>query len=202
MKTNTKRIILLVIALMFLTSMAHAKDYNILDEWDPRNPDTESMLEYYDNEHIKETGINPYVDEGPIQKGTCYREACPVWAKANIAEQLFYLYVNGSIQNVWAISSGKRGYETPRFDQNPNGRIYDKYSSITYPGGDYNGLGNMPYAVFISGGYAVHGTLESNWGDLGKPASKGCVRLHPDHAFIFNRLVRSTGVGGVWITVE
>ena len=93
-------------------------------------------------------------------------------------------------------------FPTPYMDQNPNGRIYDRYTSVTNPGGDYNGLGNMPYAVFIRGGYAVHGTTRGNWPNLGKPASKGCIRLHPDNGFIFNRLVRSYGIYRTWITVE
>lgn len=70
------------------------------------------------------------------------------------------------------------------------------------PGGDYNGLGNMPYAVFIRGGYAIHGTVKSNWSKLGTPASKGCIRLHPDNGFIFNRLVRASGVALAWVSVE
>lgn len=70
------------------------------------------------------------------------------------------------------------------------------------PGGDYNGLGNMPYAVFIRGGYAIHGTIAANWSKLGTPASKGCIRLHPDNGFIFNRLVRASGVAQAWVSVE
>ena len=33
----------------------------------------------------------------------------------------------------------------------------------------------MPYSVFFTGGYAVHGT--SHVKALGRPASHGCVRL-------------------------
>lgn len=36
----------------------------------------------------------------------------------------------------------------------------------------------------------------------GTPASKGCLRLHPDNGFIFNRLVRAAGVAWSWVTVE
>ena len=102
----------------------------------------------------------------------------------------------------WPTSTGRRFHKTPHFDQHPNGRIYDSYSSNEFPGGDYNGLGNMPYAVFISGGYAIHGTIQSNWHKLGKRASKGCLRLHPENGFIFNRLVRTVGISSTWITVE
>jgi len=60
----------------------------------------------------------------------------------------------------------------------------------------------MPYAVFISGGYAIHGTTRGNWSRLGKPASHGCIRLHPDNGQIFNVLVRRNGISNVWITVN
>ena len=38
----------------------------------------------------------------------------------------------------------------------------------------------MPYAVFYNGDYAIHGT--NDLGRLGRPASAGCIRLHPRHA--------------------
>jgi hypothetical protein len=175
---------------------------NFLDDLDPRVPNIEKILEHYDRQFIKATGESPFIGDGLFPPGTCYRNACPVWLEITLAQQKANLYIDGDMQSSWPISSGKRGYTTPSFDKNPNGRIYDSYTSSAYPGGDYQGLGNMPYAVFISGGYAIHGTLKSNWSQLGKPASHGCLRLHPDNAFIFNRLVRSLGVGSVWITIE
>ncbi|MBC7713875.1 MAG: L,D-transpeptidase [Rhizobacter sp.] len=174
---------------------------NILDDLDPRDPNIEAILQYYDEQYYEATGNSAIIDDGAQMKGSCYRDNCPVWLSISKDQQLAYLYIDGEVKYVWKVSTGRRGYTTPNFDINPNGRVYDKYSSITFPGGDYNGLGNMPYAVFISGGYAVHGTTAGNWPDLGKPTSHGCVRLHPDNAFIFNRLVRANGVGSVWITV-
>lgn len=171
---------------------------NILDELDPTDPRINEILRYYDNEYFKATGEPAILGS---EKGTCHRSGCIVWANIRIAEQKLDLYVNGVMTYTWQVSTGRRGKTTPFFDQNPNGRIYDHYSSSTYPGGDYNGLGNMPYAVFIRGGYAIHGTTRSHWPELGAPASSGCVRLHPDHALIFNRLVRASGVGETWITV-
>lgn len=126
---------------------------------------------------------------------------CPVWVFINKDEQLLYLYLEGSLRYTWKVSTGRIGFVTPKFDQNPNGRVYDRYSSHIYPGGDYNGLGNMPYAVFIQGGYAIHGTTADHWADLGKAVSGGCIRLHPDNAQIFNKLVRANGVGSVWVTI-
>jgi lipoprotein-anchoring transpeptidase ErfK/SrfK len=50
----------------------------------------------------------------------------------------------------------------------------------------------MPWSVFFHGGYAVHGTTEIR--RLGKPASHGCVRLHPDNARTFFTLVKEAGL--------
>lgn len=47
----------------------------------------------------------------------------------------------------------------------------------------------MPYSIFYSGGYAIHGT--NALGHLGRPASHGCVRLSPHDAKIVFDLVRS-----------
>jgi hypothetical protein len=43
----------------------------------------------------------------------------------------------------------------------------------------------MPYAVFFNGGYAVHATFDLK--RLGRPASHGCIRLHPENAAEFSR---------------
>ena len=38
----------------------------------------------------------------------------------------------------------------------------------------------MPHSIFFSGGYAIHAT--PHVGNLGRPASHGCVRLSPSNA--------------------
>ena len=142
--------------------------------------------------------------EGAVdpEMNTCFRQECAVWARVVKSEQKLHLYVNGQLVNSWLVSTGAPGHGTPNFDTHPNGRIYDAYSSKKFPGGDYKGLGNMPYAVFISGGFAIHGTTAGNFPKLGKPASHGCIRVHPDNGKIFNRLVREHGIKNTWITVE
>ncbi|MEK6774895.1 MAG: L,D-transpeptidase [Bdellovibrionota bacterium] len=117
------------------------------------------------------------------------------------SQQKMYLYINAELVNAFVVSTGKN-YPTPDFDTHPNGRIYDEYNSKIFPGGNYQGLGNMPYAVFIASGFAIHGTTEPNFKYLGQPASHGCIRLHPTNAYIFNRLVREYGIHNVWITVQ
>jgi hypothetical protein len=194
-----KSLFILVLTLFQFNAYAEFQE-NLLDELDPRSPDIEEKLREFDEAYFKMTGKSPFVES--TEKGDCYRNACPIWARVNLAEQFMYIYIDGELKYLWLTSTGKPGYRTPYLDENPNGRIYDRYTSTAYPGGDYNGLGNMPYAVFIRGGYAIHGTGQSNWPNLGKTASHGCIRLHPDNAFIFNRFVRAVGVAQAWVSVE
>jgi lipoprotein-anchoring transpeptidase ErfK/SrfK len=191
---------ILFMTLSFNTNAAFEE--NLLDELDPSSPDIEEKLQEMDEAYLRMTGEYPFLEEGFEKKGSCYRNACPVWSRTSRDEQLMYVYIDGAVKYVWLTSTGTSRYSTHYMDQNPSGRIYDRYTSTKYPEGDYNGLGNMPYAVFIKGGYAIHGTTRGNWPKLGKPASHGCIRLHPDNGLIFNRLVRSLGVGSVWVTVD
>jgi lipoprotein-anchoring transpeptidase ErfK/SrfK len=57
----------------------------------------------------------------------------------------------------------------------------------------------MPHSIFFHGGYAIHGTPYV--GNLGRPASHGCVRLHPDNARKLFSMVKSAGPGNVRIVV-
>ena len=181
---------------------SHQKS-NLLDELDPKASNIEETLNKYDAEYERITGKPAHLKMEISKLNDCFRNSCAIWADSSRDDQKMYLYVNGALTYTWLISSGSlNGNETPDFDTHPDGRIYDKYTSTAHPGGDYKGLGNMPYAVFISGGYAVHGTTEGNWSKLGTPASHGCIRLHPDNAKIFNQLVRKNGIAQVWITVR
>jgi lipoprotein-anchoring transpeptidase ErfK/SrfK len=182
-----------------------ALDNSALDELNPFDPNIENILSEIDAKYETQTGIPAFIDEATsfiAGEGSCSRSECAVWISIDKDSQRATLTVNGVQQAVWKVSTGTAGHGTPDFDRHPNGRIYDSYTSTKFPGGDYNGLGNMPYAVFISGGFAVHGTGQNNWPRLGTRASHGCIRLHPDNAKIFNRLVRKNGIMNTWITVE
>ena len=114
---------------------------------------------------------------------------------------MLYLYVDGQPVTSWKVSTAGPGHSTPDFNGHPSGPFYSgRYMSRKFPGGDYMGLGNMPYASFYSGGFAIHGT--PSIGMLGRPASHGCVRSHPDNARYLSQLIRSVGAGNVFITVS
>ena len=57
----------------------------------------------------------------------------------------------------------------------------------------------MPYAIFYNGGYAVHATFDLK--RLGRPASHGCVRLHPDNAAVFFSMAQAKGLRNTRIVI-
>lgn len=179
-----------------------AADDSALDELDPFDANIDQTLEQIDLNYEMMTGIPSHLPESFSFFSGCQRESCGLYARVEKSEQRMYLYVNGSLYGTFATSTGIPGRDTPNFDRHPDGRIYERYTSTKFPGGDYDGLGNMPYAVFITGGFAIHGTGRGNWPKLGRVASHGCIRIHPDNARLFNSLARQYGSANTWITVE
>lgn len=120
-------------------------------------------------------------------------------AEANVrvhidkSSQTMNVWVNGSHHGSWAVSTGRRGYGTPGGSFRPQ-RLERRWYSTKYRGAA------MHNAIFFHGGYAIHATSEV--GSLGRPASHGCVRLHPSHAAELFRLVRSHGSARTRITIS
>jgi lipoprotein-anchoring transpeptidase ErfK/SrfK len=117
-------------------------------------------------------------------------------AKVSLAEQKMFLSVTDTTGLTrtfeWKVSTGKPGYDTPTGAWNPTW-LSRNHRSKTYDDAP------MPYAVFFTGGYAVHAT--DAVGRLGKPASHGCVRLAPENAATFFRLVSAYGKQNVQIVI-
>ncbi len=111
-------------------------------------------------------------------------QAASLIAKVDISAQTMTVTQNGVVKYRWPVSTGRKGYSTP------TGTYSAKWLSRYHRSRKYNNA-PMPYAVFYHGGYAVHATYETK--RLGRPASHGCVRLHPDHAATFFSLVQRTG---------
>jgi hypothetical protein len=198
-------LIICLIALATFSLSANAEE--TITEFNPFDANVEEQLREMDEAYEAETGLPAILEGGALTTMTdiasgCRRASCAVYARVSKAEQRMYLSLNGRVIGVYPTSTGMPGYSTPDFDTRPDGRIYNFYSSKKWPGGDYNGLGNMPYAVFIRGGFAIHGTPKGNWPKLGQRASHGCIRVHPDAGRLFNRLVREYGIRQTWITVH
>jgi hypothetical protein len=139
--------------------------------------------------------------EMQLSRSGCYRVQCAVYVDLSMNEQRAHIYVNGQEYATWPVSTGLY-HPTKKWDGHPTNRIYYRYDSRTYPEGDYNGLGNMPYAIFYYGGFAIHGTPKGNWSKLGHRASHGCIRLLPANALKLNRLVRAYGSQNTWFFIH
>ena len=90
--------------------------------------------------------------------------------------------VDGARRYDWPVSTARWGYRTPVGTYRPE-RLERKWFSRKY---DWS---PMPWSIFFSGGYAIHGSYEVS--RLGRPASHGCIRLHPNNAKILFELVKA-----------
>jgi hypothetical protein len=84
----------------------------------------------------------------------------------------------------WPISSARSGFYTPGGSFAPT-RLERMHYSKKYH------MSPMPYSIFFRGGYAIHGTYSV--GELGRPASHGCVRLSPGNAATLYHMVQTEG---------
>jgi lipoprotein-anchoring transpeptidase ErfK/SrfK len=133
----------------------------------------------------------------------CQGKDCLLYVEIDKSRQQLYLYLMGELKDSFAVSTGKgKKYETPNMDLQPRGPVLTKYTSKKFPGGNYMKLGNMPYAVFLRGGYAIHGTTPGNFAKLGTRASHGCIRVHPDNAKVLNSLVKTVGLQQTWVRIK
>jgi hypothetical protein len=89
--------------------------------------------------------------------------------------------VDGAQRYHWPVSTARWGYRTPNGTYRPQ-RLERKWFSRKY---DWS---PMPYSIFFNEGYAIHGSYEIS--RLGRPASHGCIRLHPENAALLFALVK------------
>lgn len=105
-------------------------------------------------------------------------------AKIDISSQRMNVTVNGRHYASWKVSTARRGYRTPIGTWRPKWLHRMHYSR------KYNNS-PMPHSIFFLGGYAIHGTNAIR--RLGRPASHGCIRLHPRNAAKLFALVKRHG---------
>ncbi len=115
-----------------------------------------------------------------------------VVARIDISTQTMTVEEDGAIVYSWAVSTARNGYRTPRGSYRPT-RMHKMWYSRKYDNSP------MPYSIFFSGGYAIHGTNYVK--NLGRPASHGCVRLHPENARTLYRLVQAHGAQNTQIVL-
>lgn len=119
--------------------------------------------------------------------------AASLVAKVSLANQTMTVIHNGQVLYRWPVSTARKGKITP------TGQWSAKWLSKNHRSSRYENA-PMPYAIFYNGNYAVHGTYQVN--RLGRPASAGCVRLHPDHAARLFSLAKRVGLKQTRIVVQ
>lgn len=127
---------------------------------------------------IAATLLFSFIRTTPSQAGT------GVVAKVGLSRQRMRVHVNGRRAYTWRVSTARCGYRTPVGAWRPKFLKRMHYSSKYYNS-------PMPHSIFHYGGHAIHGTSAIR--RLGSPASRGCIRLHPNDAETFHHPVRRRG---------
>lgn len=118
--------------------------------------------------------------------------AAAIEARIDLSEQRMRVYQNGFLRYSWPVSTARRGYVTPTGTYGPK-RMHKMWYSRKYHNSP------MPHSIFFRGGYAIHGTDAVK--NLGRPASHGCIRLHPDHARMLYGMVKAAGPANTRIRI-
>lgn len=124
---------------------------------------------------------------------TTIAHAAQVVAQISLSAQRMQVYVDGRPAHTWKISTARPGYRTPTGTFKPY-MLSPHHRSSLYGGAP------MPYSIFFSGNYAIHGSTEVQ--HLGRPASHGCVRLHPRNAAKLYSLVERNGRANTTILIR
>jgi lipoprotein-anchoring transpeptidase ErfK/SrfK len=118
--------------------------------------------------------------------------AATLIANISLSSQTMTVSQNGVVRHRWKVSTARKGYVTPQ------GSWSAKWLSKNHRSRKYDDA-PMPFAVFFNGGYAVHATFDLK--RLGRPASHGCIRLHPENAAEFFSLASQNGLKNTKIVV-
>jgi lipoprotein-anchoring transpeptidase ErfK/SrfK len=116
-----------------------------------------------------------------------------VVAHISLSTQRMNVSIDGVPRFNWAISTARPGYRTPTGTFKPTA-LFRYHASTIYSGSP------MPYSIFFLRGYAIHGSYETKY--LGRPASHGCVRLHPSNAAALYSLVKTYGPSNTVIRIS
>lgn len=112
-------------------------------------------------------------------------QAGTITARISLSSQTMTVTDGLFVRHKWKISTARSGYVTP------TGSYRAYLASRHHRSRKYDNA-PMPYAIFFNGGYAVHATFDLK--RLGRPASHGCIRLHPDNAAVFFSLAQKYGL--------
>lgn len=120
-------------------------------------------------------------------------EPTRVMVRVSIERQMMEVWHEGRKIYDWPVSTARPGKITPTGTWTGAQWLSRNHRSSLYNGAP------MPYAIFFNGHYAIHGTDQIK--KLGRPASAGCVRLHPDHARVLFDMVKHEGKSNLKVIV-
>jgi len=139
---------------------------------------------------LKKTGVQPVQ---LAMRDTDNRvSSAALKAVIDLEDQEMRVYLDGDQEYTWKVSTARAGYVTP------NGTYKAQWLSRMHYSKKFDDA-PMPYSVFFHDGYAIHGT--DSISRLGRPASHGCVRLHPDNAKTLFDLVKRVGKSNATIQI-
>ena len=119
-------------------------------------------------------------------------QAYEVIARVDLSSQTMTVIHSGVKMYRWRVSTARRGKVTP------TGSWTAKWLARHHRSSRYNNA-PMPYSIFYNGNFAIHGTNQIS--KLGRPASAGCIRLHPKNAAVLFRMTRRAGLSNTLVEV-
>jgi lipoprotein-anchoring transpeptidase ErfK/SrfK len=122
---------------------------------------------------------------GDVLANTKAKQPTGVYIRIDISSQSMVVDVDGRAYGRWKVSTARQGYYTPRGAWKPY-LLKKMHYSRKYDNSP------MPHSIFFLGGYAIHATNYVKY--LGRPASHGCIRLHPRNAARLYALVQKHGM--------
>ena len=121
------------------------------------------------------------------------RAGAGVLVEVDRSSQTMTVSVDDGQRYTWPVSTGRPGYGTPAGTFHPQMMARHWFSRVYYNS-------PMPYSIFFYYGFAIHGSYEI--ARIGRPASHGCIRLHPEDAAILFDLVQREGMRNTTIVVQ
>ena len=139
-----------------------------------------------------------WIARGAIVLGLMVAGATPalagkVVAKIDISSQTMTVSENGKAKYTWKVSTARAGKVTP------TGKWTAKQFKRFHWSSRY-GRAAMPYSIFYSGNFAIHGTNSTS--KLGQPASAGCIRLSKSNASKLFQMAKRAGLSNTVVVVQ
>ncbi len=113
--------------------------------------------------------------QSEIQKMTALKQTTNRWIEVNIATQRLIAWEGATPVYAVIVSTGTDAHPT----QPGSFSVQSKHRTARMQGDDYD-VPDVPYTMYYSGGYAIHGAYWHR--RFGTPVSHGCVNVAVDHA--------------------